>query len=216
MPSATISALPRPTLYGAPGWGSTLVEAMLAVAGVEFDFVDVEGFDTPGPMRDTILALNPLAQIPVLVCEDGGVMTESAAIALWLSERFPESGLAPPPGSPERARFLRYLVWLVTNVYATFTYADYPERWAPGDADTLRDTVIDYRKRLWRWFEGEARAPWVLGATMSVLDIYVAIMIRWRPNRPWFEAHAPGLVAIADRAAAHPAIAPVIARNFPD
>ncbi|RJF85862.1 glutathione S-transferase family protein [Sphingomonas cavernae] len=206
----------RPTLYGAPGWGSTLVEAMLSVAEVQYDFVDVEGFDEPGPMRDRILALNPLAQIPVLVLEDGAVMTESAAITLWLSERFPEAGLAPPPGSPDRARFLRYLVWLVANVYATFTYADYPERWAPGDADTLRDSVIDYRKRLWRFFEGEAQAPWVLGETMSALDIYVAVMVRWRPCRPWFEQNAPGLIAIADRAAAHPAVASVIARNFPD
>lgn len=212
---ASIPTTASPTLYGAPGWGSTLVEAMLAVAGVEYDFVNVEGFDEPGPTREKLLAVNPIGQVPVLLLADGAVMTESAAIALWLSEQFPESPLAPPPGSPQRSQFLRYLVWLVANVYATFTYADYPERWAPGDADTLRHSVVEYRKRLWRWFEGEAKGPYVLGDTMSVLDIYVAIMIRWRPYRPWFEAEAPRLIAIADRTAAHPAIAPVLARNFP-
>lgn len=204
----------RPTLYGAPGWGSTLVEAMLAVAQIEYDFVNVEGFDEGGPPRERLLALNPIGQIPVLELPDGSVMTESAAIALWLAEQHPEASLAPPPGTPERAQFLRYLIWLVANVYPTFTYADYPERWAPDDADRLRDTVIDYRKRLWRWFEGVAQAPYVLGDHMSVLDIYVAVMVHWRPGPKWFEAETPRLAAIADRIAAHPAIGPVITRNF--
>lgn len=208
------SAPTRPVLYGAPGWGSTLVEAMLAVAQIEYDFVNVEGFDEGGPARERLLALNPIGQIPVLELPDGSVMTESAAIALWLAERHPDASLAPSPDAPDRAQFLRYLVWLVANVYPTFTYADYPERWAPADTDTLRDTVIDYRKRLWRWFEGEVRTPHVLGDRLSVLDIYVAVMVHWRPGPKWFEAETPGLAAIADRTTAHPAIAPIIARNF--
>lgn len=35
-------------LYGVPGWGSTIVEIMLALAGEPYDFVDVAGFDRPG------------------------------------------------------------------------------------------------------------------------------------------------------------------------
>ncbi|WP_202864448.1 glutathione S-transferase [Klebsiella pneumoniae] len=120
----------RATLYGLPGWGSTLAEIMLVAASTPFDFVAVEGFDAPGPNRNRILALNPLGQIPVLVLADGQVMTESAAIALHLAETHPGAGLAPAPGDPARARFLRLLVWIVANIYPTFTYGDYPERWA--------------------------------------------------------------------------------------
>ena len=39
-------------------------------------------------------------------------------------------------------------------------------------------------------------------------------MTRWRPGVLWFAKHAPKLVAIAKRAAALDAVAPVIARNF--
>ncbi|MBZ4236614.1 hypothetical protein LAM40_24290, partial [Mycobacterium tuberculosis] len=42
-----------------------------------------------------------------------------------------------PAGDPARARFLRLLVWIVANIYPTFTYGDYPERWAPRDAEAL-------------------------------------------------------------------------------
>ncbi|ENZ4061861.1 glutathione S-transferase N-terminal domain-containing protein, partial [Klebsiella pneumoniae] len=107
----------RATLYGLPGWGSTLAEIMLVAASTPFDFVAVEGFDAPGPNRNRILALNPLGQIPVLVLADGQVMTESAAIALHLAETHPGAGLAPAPGDPARARFLRLLVWIVANIY---------------------------------------------------------------------------------------------------
>ncbi len=59
-------------------------------------------------------------------------MTETAAIALMILDQRPD--LAPAPGTPQRQQFQRLLVWLVANVYPTFTYADYPERWAPAAA----------------------------------------------------------------------------------
>lgn len=205
----------RMTLYGAPGWGSTIVEAMLAVADIPYDFVDVAGFDRPGPARDTLIALNPLAQVPTLVLADGTVMTESAAIALLLADLAPEAPLAPPPGAPERPPFLRRLIWLVANVYPTFTYADYPERWT-SDTDGLVGKVMEYREKLWRQFDAEIGAPHVLGTRLSALDIYVAAMVNWWPGRAWFDAHAPRIVSAADAALAHPAIAAVMARNFPE
>ncbi len=204
----------RMTLYGAPGWGSTLVEAMLAVADIPYDFVDVEGFDRPGPARDTLIALNPLAQVPTLVLPDGTVMTESAAIALLLAELAPDAPLAPPPGAPDRAQFLRRLIWLVANVYPTFTYADYPARWTT-DEDGLVASVMDHRKRLWLQFEAEIGAPHVLGTRLSALDIYVAAMVNWHPGRAWYDAETPRIAAAADAALTHPAIAAVMARNFP-
>lgn len=204
----------RPTLYGAPGWGSTLAEIMLVATGTPYDFISVEGFDTPGANRDLVLSLNPLGQIPVLIF-DGRVMTESAAIALHLGETHPASGLLPDIASPERARFLRLLVWLVANIYPTFTYGDYPERWAPQDAETLVANIDAYRIRLWRWLESEAAGPWILSSGRSALDLFVAVMVHWRPRREWFRENAPTLSSIADRIAADPLLGPVIARNFP-
>ncbi|MBX3560444.1 MAG: glutathione S-transferase [Sphingomonas sp.] len=204
----------RMTLYGARGWGSTIVEAMLAVADIPHDFVDVDGFDRPGPMREKLIALNPLAQVPTLVLADGTVMTESAAIALLLAELAPGAPLAPPPAAPERPHFLRRLIWLVASVYPTFTYADYPERWTT-DEKGLVASVMAHRQQLWLQFEAEVGAPHALGERLSALDIYVAAMVHWRPGRAWFDAKTPRIAAAADAALAHPAIAAVMARNFP-
>lgn len=202
-------------LFGARGWGSTLVEAALAWVGAPFDFVDVEGFDQPGPQRERLVAINPLARVPTLVSPGGEVMTESAAIILHLAELHPEAGLAPTPSNALRPAFLNRLIWFVSVVYPTFTYRDYPERWAPDAADQLAERVDGFRRSLWLQFESElGDEQWVLEARPSALDIYIAVMTHWRPRRAWFAEHSPKLHAIALRAEALPAMAPVMARNF--
>lgn len=117
------------TVYGVPGWGSTISELMLSLADIPYEVVDVEGFDQPGPARERLRQINPLCQVPTLRLADGSIMTETAAIALMILDQRPD--LAPAPGTPQRPQFQRLLVWLVANVYPTFTYADYPERWRP-------------------------------------------------------------------------------------
>ncbi len=134
-------------LYGTPGWGSAIVEAMLALVGAPYDIVDVEGFDRPREAHDRLAAVNPLRQVPTLALDDGEVLTETAAIALWLADRHAE--LAPAPGTVEHRRFLRRLISIVANVYPTFTYGDYPERWTPSAQDELVAATSAYRERLY-------------------------------------------------------------------
>ncbi len=204
-------------LYGVPGWGSTLAEAALAWAGTAYEFIDVEGFDAPGPARERLLEVNKLARVPTLVLPDGRVLSESAAIVLHLADLDSRNGLAPPPGDPRRTEFLNRLVWFVSALYPTFTYRDYPERWAPSAADELIERVDAFRKTLWEQFESEVGdGPWVLGKGPTALDLYLSVMSRWRPRRQWLARHCPRLHGIALRADALPVLAPVIARNFPE
>ena len=208
--------MPGWKLYRARGWGSTLAEGALAWTGEPFDFVDVQGFDKPGPARDRLLAVNPLARVPTLVSPGGEILSESAAIVLHLADLHPDSDLAPPTGHPNRPRFLNRLIWFVSALYPTFTYRDYPERWAPSAADELVANVDDFRRSLWRQFEAEAgQGAFVLGTRASALDLYVAVMSHWRPGRDWLREHCPRAHTIALRADALPAIAPVMHRNFP-
>ncbi len=196
------------------GWGSSLVEAMLALCQAEMEIEDVSGFDKPGESRERLLAVNPLAQLPTLILPEGGVMTESVAIALLLAERFPQAGLAPPPGSAHRPEFLRRLVWLVANVYPNVSVADYPERWVTHDRAELKEAMFAAREVLWREFESRVTlGEWAIGP-FSAIDIFVAVMTRWEPGQAWFAREAPALAAIATRIDAHPVLGPVMQRNF--
>jgi GST-like protein len=203
-------------LYAVPGWGSVLTEAMFTWCGAPFRLEDVSGFDREGPSRDKLKTINPLAQVPTLVLPNGMTMTESAAIALYLAELYPEAELAPPLDSPQRAPYLRYLIWLVANVYPTFTYGDYPARWVTASPESLTASTNAYRENLWRSLESELGSGlWALGDRFSALDIYIAVMTRWRPRRTWFDEHCPKLAGIARRADNEPRLRAVWERNFP-
>lgn len=204
-------------LYGEPGWGSAIVEAQLDWLGLDYRFETVGDLFKSAASRDALARINPIHQVPTLVLADGTVMTESAAITLLLADIAGRDDLVPAAGAPERVRFLRWLVFLVANVYPTFTYADDPARFVALEAarDGFRASVDDYARRMYAIVEAEAGAPWFLGARFSALDVYVAVMTRWRPRRDWFAAHAPKLTAIAKRVDALPRLQATWARNFP-
>jgi GST-like protein len=201
------------TLLALEGWGSTIAEAALATARLDYA---IETVDPRGDGQDRLLQLNPLGQLPTLVLPDGRVMTESAAIMLYLSELKPEAGLAPPPGDPTRPDFLRWLVFLVAAIYPTFAVGDLPERWIAGEANhkALTKGAIEQRCRNWLMVEAAAKGPWFLGDRFSALDIYMGAMTHWRPGRAWFKANCPKVHAIALKADTHPGPADVFKRNF--
>jgi len=204
-------------LYGNPGWGSAIVEAQLAFYGLPFRVENTGDLFSSEEARAKIRAINPITQVPTLVLPDGQVMTESAAITLHLADLTGRDDLVPGPTAAERAAFLRWLVFLVANIYPTFTYNDIPERFvkAGGEAaEGFRTEVDAYAQRLWGIVAAAGGTPWFLGPRMSALDIYLAVMTRWRPRRPWFAEHAPRLLAAGDAASALPAVAPVMAAHF--
>jgi GST-like protein len=210
----------RYRLYGHTGWGSVIVEAQLLALGIPFDYEEVPNlFESESGRRD-LARINPVAQVPALVLPDGTtVMTESAAITLHLAEATGRDDFVPPIGDASRPAFLRWLVFLVANVYPTFTYADVPARFVPSDeaaAKVFGETVEAYRARLWQMVEpAVAGTPWFLGERFSALDVYAGTMTRWRPGRRWFEEHTPKLAAVARRANDDPRLVPAWKRNFP-
>ncbi|MES2939535.1 MAG: glutathione S-transferase family protein [Pseudomonadota bacterium] len=64
--------------------------------------------------QPAFLKLNPAARVPVLVDGDF-VLAESAAIAVYLAEKFPDKGLVPADPR-ERARMLQWLFFTATEL----------------------------------------------------------------------------------------------------
>jgi GST-like protein len=109
-------------LFGRRGWGSVLVETQLAWYGLPFTIEEVDDLFASAAARARLGPINPVAQVPTLLLPDGSVMTESAAITLHLADVAGSNALVPASGDTFRPRFLRWLVFLVANIYPTFTY----------------------------------------------------------------------------------------------
>lgn len=204
-------------LFGEPGWGSVLVEAQLVWYGIPYDYQRVGDLFSTKNARQELEAFNPLGQVPTLVLPDGSVMTESAAITLWLADRTGSFDLVPRPDEMERPKFLRWLLYITSNIYPTYTYADVPSRFVrdEGARQGFADAVHAYARKLYTILNTEAAGPWFLGTRLSALDIYVCTLTHWEPGRRWFDANAPKLAAIADGMKAQRRLSEVWARNFP-
>lgn len=202
-------------LYAAKGCGSALAEIALDWAGVHYDTEWMTFEQVGARSHEALLAANPLHQVPTLVLDDGTVLTESAAIVLWLDEQNPQVGLLPPRGSAERVHALRWMLYLVTTLYPTFSYGDFPQRYLADEAAqrALVSGTKSRRRTYWRQVDEAAMAPWFCGERPCMLDAYIAVMSTWDPKRPWFTQNAPRLYAIAQRADELPRLAPALARN---
>jgi GST-like protein len=205
----------KPLLLGCKGCGNAIVEAAFGVAGIPVDYEEVD-YSDDSPTRPRLLQFNPLGQVPTLVLPDGTVMTESLAMLHYIDDLAPKAGLIPPKGDPLRPAFYRWAVFLIAAVYPTYTYGDDPKKWIADETASklLRESTDKHRQALWKQVEGEVKGPWFLGERFSALDLYVAAMTRWRPGVLWFAKNTPKVVEIAKRAAALPAVAPVMAKNF--
>lgn len=207
----------RLRLIAGKGGGSTMIEALLTLAELPFDREELDWetiYATGAPLK----AVNPVGHVPALVLPSGEVVTETLALTLLIEEWAPEARLAPRPGDRQRARYLRLLAMICATIYPMWTIDDRPARFVGDDEDAQKQLVKRTQKRrkdLWRIFEGLIDAdPWALGKRFSALDVFIAVMTRWRPRRAWFEQNAPKLHAIAARCDALPGLKEVWERNY--
>jgi glutathione S-transferase len=120
--------------------------------------------------------LNPHGKIPTLV--DGDlVLWETAAITLHLVEKRQPNHLLPAGAA--RAHFLKWLVWLATTVQAESLLYFYPERWAEGAC--AGEVKASAERRIGAMLDlVEAQlAPYLLGPTLSAVDLYLLVLCRW-------------------------------------
>lgn len=82
---------------------------LLEELGIEYEKVHID-IRAEGGVPEKYRAVQPNKKVPA-IDHDGTVVTERAAICLYLTERFPDAGLAPVVGDPDRAAFLSMLVY---------------------------------------------------------------------------------------------------------
>ena len=207
-----------PTLYGTQGSGSAAIEAALAIAGVEARLVDAASWQE-SPELDELRRVNPLAQIPTLVLDDGSVLSESAAILIDLGLTHPQSGLLASE-SGARAQQIRGLVYIAANCYAAIGILDYPDRWYPDPDDAVRKAMqMRGRARmheLWQTFADEFPAtPWLSGERIGALDVLAATVSMWAGARQALAATRAQFAELLARIEADPRVAAVWARHWP-
>lgn len=188
------------TLYFAPRSRSLRALWLLEELGIDYRLVPIslERGENKGP---ELLALNPMGKVPV-VTVDGHAVWETPAIIAHLCDLFPGAGLAPAPGTPERADFYRWLSFGTAVM-------------EPAFMDHVKQHAVSARQAGWGDFAsmkaalavGLANHEWLVGDRFSGADILVGSNLSWFSQ--WAAAafaDLPGCSAYVERVRARPAL----------
>jgi GST-like protein len=206
------------TLYGARGSGAVAVEAALTLIGQPYELIESYTWDQDDPESgDKVLAANPMRQVPALVLPSGEVLTESAAILIWLAERHPQARLAPRPGEPGRGQFLRWMSFVSSAIYSLYWVKDDPSRLVPDPAGhaALEERVLERIAQCWAIMDSQVSpGRYILGEELTVLDLYVNVVSRFRPRRERFYREAPKMAGCVRRVDEDPRLAALWAKRM--
>ena len=193
-------------LYHHPFSRAAGVVWMLEELGVPYElrFVDImQG----GQKAPDVLALNPMGKLPIVV--DGEtVVTESAAIGLYLADRYSPGQLAPRIDDPARATYLRWSLFAPSVIEpgalakaANWTFKPSQAGWG------------DYESMLRAMEAAVSRGSFLLGERFSMADVIFGGTLRFMLRFKMLEAR-PAFVAYTERLDARPALQRADARNL--
>jgi glutathione S-transferase len=162
------------TLYTNPNSRGRIIRWLLEECGADYEVVPVP-YGENGTKSADFLAVNPMGKLPAVKYGDA-VITETAALVVFLAELFPEKNLIPAVGTAERGEFYR---WLMFAMHAEYAFMD---KWH-GIPETLeRKRSIGYGSfdevvaTLTAFLRGKEYA---LGNHFTALDVYLSGLIAW-------------------------------------
>ncbi len=192
-------------LYHHPFSRAATVVWMLeeVAAPYELSYVDLRA---GAHKAQEILALNPMGKLPILV--DGeATITETAAIGLYLADRYAPGRLAPALDDPRRATYLRWSLFspsvvepCVAAKASKWEYSPSQTGWGTHDAVM---TTMQFAL---------GSGPYLLGETFSMADVIFGATVRFLLTFQMLEP-LPAFRQYVDRLEQRPALQRATARN---
>jgi len=169
----------------------------------ELRYVDIMKGEQKSP---EIVALNAMGKLPTLT--DGDVVvTENAAIALYLADRYAAGRLAPPIDDPRRGAYLRWSLFAPSviepgSIAHSSKWESKPSQVGWGSHDTMLAAMES----------ALAGKDFILGDTFSIADVIFGGTVRFMLRFNMIEAR-PAFTAYSERLAQRPALQKAEAKN---
>lgn len=170
---------------------------MMEEAGQPYEIVRVN-IRAPGHPTDEYKKINPMGKVAGL--EDGGVgFGETAAILLYVADKFPHTKLSPLPSDPHRGRFLQWLMFSATTLEPAMM-----EKRNGTTPNTVSAGWGDYDRALGA-LEGALKpGPWLFGDQFTAADLYIGSSLGFGMMFGMIDKR-PAFVEFAERSSGRPA-----------
>ncbi len=189
-------------LYYSPGACSLSPHIALREAGlpVELQKVDLNTKKMEGGGDFT--SVNIKGSVPVLVLNDGQMLTEGPAIVQYIADQKPDSGLAPKAGTLERYRLMEWLNFITSELHKTFSPLFNPNavaEWKQAARDRIANNLNIIEKHL----QGK---DYLMGKQFTVADGYLFTVVNWSNFVSFDLGKWPTVKAYVARVAARPKV----------
>jgi glutathione S-transferase len=192
-------------LYHHPYSRAAGVVWTLEEIGEPYELVFVDLFKGAQKAGD-VVALNPMGKVPLLVDGDA-VVSESAAIALYLADRYASGRLAPRLDDPRRGAYFRWTLFAPSVIEpasmakgAGWEYKPSQAGW--GDYEAVMSAIE----------QALTTGPFLLGEMFSIADVVFGGTLRFMTRFKMMTA-SPQIAAYIARLEARPALQRSDARN---
>jgi glutathione S-transferase len=161
------------TLFHAPNSRSAGARVLLEELGADFD-LHVLNFKKNEQREPAYLAINPMGKVPAIRHGDA-LVTEQAAVYMYLADLYPEAGLAPALDDPLRGPYLRWMVYYGSSFEPALIDKALKREPAPlsmspyGDWDTMLGTLTQQLRA----------GPYLLGERFSAADVLWGTALAW-------------------------------------
>lgn len=178
-------------LYHSTCTCATAVHIGLEEAGAKYERIEVSW--QRGLNVDALEKVNPLGAVPVLVTDDGQVLTQSAVILEHVADTHPQAKLLAAPGTPERLQTLSWLQFCAADLLKSF--APIVQHEAMTSVKAAQPEVKAYglanaRKNLEHVDRSLAGKQFIVGDRFTVADGYLLFLIELAR---WLEVPQDGL-----------------------
>lgn len=184
-------------LYFAPQTRSITALWMLEEAGAPYELVRMN-IRAPGHPSAEFRQVNPMGKVPALQ-DDGAGFGETAAILLYIADKFPQAKLAPLPSDPNRGRFLQWLMYPATTIEPAMM-----EKRRGAEPMTTAAGWGDYDRAMAALEGAMTPGQWLFGQQFTAADLYVASSLGFGMMFGMIDKR-PAFVEYHGRASARPA-----------
>lgn len=189
---------PEIEFFHAPNTRSTGVRVLLEELGVPHRLQTLN-MRAGEHLGEAYRRVNPMAKVPA-IRHGEALVTEQAAIYLYLADLFPASGLAPAVTEPARATYLRWMVFY-GSCFEPAVIDRHLQR-EPGPR--ALSAYADYDSVIARVVEALTPGPYLLGERFSAADILWGGALGWTMGFGIVAPH-PVLTAYVERIRSRPA-----------
>lgn len=140
--------------------------------------------------------LSPLGYVPLLELDDGSLLGEGVAILQYLADLAPQAGLAPAPGTRERAELQSWLTFISSELHKSFSPWLFHPEYGEQAADVARARIALRFGHVERHLQGRDD---LLGDRFGIADAYLFTIADWsRATKISLEPY-PRLAAYLER-----------------